>query len=56
MAKGFISQSALDDAKRNLDVAESQLKAARLQVQTNASNGSDYLMAQTALAAGARSA
>jgi HlyD family secretion protein len=49
-AKGFISQSALDDSKRNLDVAESQLKAARLQVDTNAPNGSDYLMAQTALA------
>jgi HlyD family secretion protein len=49
-AKGFISQSALDDSKRNLDVAESQLKAARLQVQTNAPNGSDYLMAKTALA------
>jgi len=49
-AKGFISQSALDDSKRNLDVAESQLKAAHLQVETNAPNGSDYLMAQTALA------
>jgi HlyD family secretion protein len=47
--KGFISQSALDDSKRNLDVAESQLKAAHLQVETNAPNGSDYLMAQTAL-------
>ena len=50
LAKGFISQSALDDAKRNLEVAESQLKAVRLQVQTNAPNGSDYLMAQTARA------
>ncbi len=49
-AKGFISQSALDDAKRNLDVAESQLRAARLQVETNAPSGSDYVMAQTALA------
>jgi HlyD family secretion protein len=47
--KGFISQSALDDAKRNLDVAESQLKAARLQVATNAPNGSDYLLALTNL-------
>jgi len=48
--KGFISQSALDDAKRNLDVTESQLKAARLQVDSNAPSGSDYLMARTALA------
>ena len=48
-AKGFLSQSALDDAKRNLDVAESQLRAARLQVQTNSPSGSDYVLAQTAL-------
>ena len=46
----FISQAALDDARRNLDVAESQLKAARLQVQTNSSNGGDYRMAQAARA------
>ncbi|MEP7181749.1 MAG: efflux RND transporter periplasmic adaptor subunit [Betaproteobacteria bacterium] len=47
--KGFISQSALDDAKRNLDVADSQLRAARLQVQTNSPAGGDFRMAQTAL-------
>jgi HlyD family secretion protein len=48
-AKGFISDSALDDAKRNVDVAESQLKAARLQVATNSPAGSDFRMAETAL-------
>ena len=48
--KGYISQSALDDAKRNLDVAQSQLKSARLQVETNAPTGSDYRMAQTTVA------
>ena len=48
-AKGFISDSALDDAKRNVDVAESQLKAARLQVATNGPVGSDYRMAEAAL-------
>jgi HlyD family secretion protein len=48
-AKGFVSGSALDDAKRNLDVAESQLRAARLQVATNGPSGSDYLLAQAAL-------
>src|SRR5512146_1237751 len=48
-AKGFVSQSALDDAQRNLDVAESQLRAARLQVVTNGPAGSDYEMARTAL-------
>jgi HlyD family secretion protein len=49
-AKGFVSASALDDAKRNLDVAESQLRAARLQVETNSPSGSDQVLAQAALA------
>jgi HlyD family secretion protein len=49
-AKGFVSQSALDDAKRNLDVAQSQLESARLQVGSYGPAGSDYLVAQTALA------
>jgi len=48
-AKGFVGQSALDDAKRNLDVAESQLRAARLQVATNSPAGSDYKLALTQL-------
>jgi HlyD family secretion protein len=48
-AKGFVSQSALDDAKRNLDVAESQLAATRLQVRSNSLSGSDYVLAETAL-------
>ncbi len=48
LAKGFVSQSALDDAKRNLDVSESQLRAARLQVETNGSAGSDFVVAQAA--------
>ena len=47
--KGFVSAAALDDAKRNLDVAESQLRAARLQVKSNSPAGSDYAVAQTAL-------
>ena len=49
-AKGFVSQSALDDAKRNLDVADSQLAAAKLQVATNAPSGSDVQLARAALA------
>ncbi len=49
-AKGFVSQSALDDAKRNLDVAQSQLESARLQVDSNRPTGSDSLVAQAALA------
>ena len=47
--KGFVAPSALDDAKRNLDVAESQLRSARLQVETYGPSGSDLMMAQTAL-------
>ncbi len=47
--KGFVGQSQLDDAKRNLDVADSQLRAARLQVESNEPSGSDYALAQTAL-------
>jgi len=48
--RGFIGQSQLDDARRNLDVADSQLRAARLQVETNGPAGSDFALAQTALA------
>ena len=48
-SKGFVSPSALDDAKRNLDVAESQLRSARVQVETNGPAGSDVVLAQAAL-------
>jgi len=48
--KGFVSQAALDDAQRNLEVAESQLRSAQLQVKTNSPAGSDAALAQTALA------
>lgn len=48
--KGFVSQAALDDAQRNLSVAESQLRAAQLQVESNRPAGSDFALAQTALA------
>jgi HlyD family secretion protein len=48
--KGFVGQAQLDDARRALDVAESQLRAAQLQVQSNRPSGSDYALARTALA------
>ena len=48
-AQGYISQSALDDATRNLDVATSQLRAAQLQVQANTAGGADVGMAQSSL-------
>jgi HlyD family secretion protein len=47
--RGFVVQSQLDDAQRAVDIAESQLRAARLQVETNKPTGSDFAMAQTAL-------
>ena len=48
-AKGFVSQAALEDAQRNLDVATSQLAAAKLQVRSNSPQGSDHAVALTAL-------
>jgi HlyD family secretion protein len=47
--KGFVGQAQLDEARRNLTVAESQLAAARLQVRSNAPGGSDRALAQAAL-------
>lgn len=49
-AKGFIAKSALDDAKRNVDVTESQVTAARLTLASNRPDGSDYKVAEAALA------
>jgi len=48
-ADGFVGKAQMDDAQRNLEVAQSQSRAAQLQVQTNRSDGSDYQLAQTAL-------
>lgn len=48
-AKGFVGQAQQDDARRALDVAESQLRASELQVASNRATGSDYAMARTAL-------
>lgn len=48
--KGFISAAALDDSRRTLDVATSQLAAARVVVASNQSSGSDYAVARSALA------
>lgn len=48
-SRGFIGQAQLDDAKRALDVAESQLRSARVQAEANGARGSEYAVAQTAL-------
>ena len=49
VAQGFISQAAVDDAQRALDVAASQVASAQVQVKTNAAGGSDVLLAEAAL-------
>jgi len=48
--QGFIGQAQLDDARRALDVAESQLRSARLQVSSNDERGSELLAARAAVA------
>ena len=47
--RNYVAQSQVDDAQRAADVAESQLRASQIQVQTNSSSGSDYAVARTAL-------
>ena len=49
VARGFVSQAALDDAQRAVDVAASQVASAQAQVKTNAAGGSETLLAQAAL-------
>ncbi len=48
--KGFVGESQLDDARRNLDVTESQVRAARLPVESSRSGGSDHALAIAAAA------
>jgi HlyD family secretion protein len=50
VAKGFYSKTQLDDAQRNLDVAESQRQSSELQLRSNQSGGSDQRLAQVAVA------
>ena len=50
VAKGFVSQAAVDDAQRAVDVAASQVASARAQVKTNTADGSDTALARAALA------
>lgn len=50
VAQGFISQAALDDAQRAVDIATSQVTSAQAQARSNAPSGSDAALAQAALA------
>lgn len=49
VARGFVSQAAVDDAQRAVDVAASQVASAQAQVKSNAAGGSETLLAQAAL-------
>jgi HlyD family secretion protein len=49
VAQGFVSQAAVDDAQRAVDVAASQVTSAQTQVKTNTAGGSDVLLAEAAL-------
>ncbi len=46
---GVAARAALDDARKNLDVATALARAAALQVFTASPGGSDYVMAETQL-------
>jgi HlyD family secretion protein len=46
---GVVSQSELDVAQMNRELAESEVRSAQLQVQANEPEGSDYLVAATTL-------
>ena len=45
VARNFVSRAQLDDAQRNLEVAESQVQAAELSVASNSPGGGDFEMA-----------
>jgi HlyD family secretion protein len=49
MAQGFISQTALDEAQRAMDIATSQVSSARALANSNTPSGSDAAMALAAL-------
>ena len=49
VAQGFISQAAVDDAQRAVDVADSQVTNAQMQVKTKNAGGGDAMLAQAEL-------
>jgi len=48
--KGFIGQAALDDARKSVDLADSQVRSAAKQLETARPAGSDVAVAEAALA------
>jgi len=47
--QGFIGEAALDDSRKAVDLADSQVQAAQKQLESTRPAGSDYAMAQSAL-------
>lgn len=47
--KGFVGAAQVDDTRRNLEVTESQVRSARLQVDSNRRGGSDLALASAAM-------
>ena len=50
LAKGFISQSRVDESERQLEVAKSQLSSARSQVSAQGAQGAEAAQARSQLA------
>ncbi|MCD6681761.1 MAG: efflux RND transporter periplasmic adaptor subunit [Burkholderiaceae bacterium] len=48
--KGFIGQATLDDSRKNVELADAQLRAAQRQLESARAGGSDVALAETALA------
>jgi HlyD family secretion protein len=47
--KGAATKVSLDEARKNLDIAQTLARTAELQVATNSPGGSDYVLAETQL-------
>jgi HlyD family secretion protein len=48
--KGFIGEAALEDARKAVALADAQVRSAQKQLETTRSTGSDYALAEAALA------
>lgn len=47
--QGYATKASLDDARKALDVAQSQVRAADIQIESSSPGGMDYITAQTQL-------
>jgi HlyD family secretion protein len=47
--QGFVGEAALDESRKAVELADSQVSAAQKQLETTRATGSDYAMAETAI-------